>query len=58
MIGIIYDKGHIQVGPRDGLQNEKTLVPTDVKVEFIRYRGLVRKSGKVVLISVDWQRQG
>ena len=24
------------MGPRDGLQNEKTLVPTDVKVEFIR----------------------
>ena len=24
-----------QVGPRDGLQNEKTLVPTDVKVDFI-----------------------
>ena len=26
-----------QVGPRDGLQNEKSLVPTDVKVEFIRW---------------------
>ena len=25
----------MQVGPRDGLQNEKTLVPTDVKVDFI-----------------------
>jgi hydroxymethylglutaryl-CoA lyase len=25
-----------EVGPRDGLQNEKTLVPTDVKAEFIR----------------------
>jgi len=25
----------VEVGPRDGLQNEKTLVPTDVKVEFI-----------------------
>ena len=32
----IYGKDHVQVGPRDGLQNEKTLVPTDVKVEFIR----------------------
>ena len=46
------------MGPRDGLQNEKTLVPTDVKVEFIRYIVLVRKSEKVVLISVDWQQQG
>ena len=25
----------MQVGPRDGLQNEKTIVPTEVKVEFI-----------------------
>ncbi|MFI8822374.1 hydroxymethylglutaryl-CoA lyase [Streptomyces sp. NPDC053431] len=25
-----------EVGPRDGLQNEKTAVPTDVKAEFIR----------------------
>ncbi|KAI8868303.1 GG10447 [Ramicandelaber brevisporus] len=25
----------VEVGPRDGLQNEKALVPTDVKVEFI-----------------------
>ncbi|XP_068205003.1 hydroxymethylglutaryl-CoA lyase, mitochondrial-like isoform X1 [Palaemon carinicauda] len=25
----------VEVGPRDGLQNEKTLVPTDVKIEFI-----------------------
>src|SRR6266508_1968073 len=25
-----------EVGPRDGLQNEQTLVPTDVKAEFIR----------------------
>jgi hypothetical protein len=25
------------VGPRDGLQNEKKLVPTEVKVEFIRW---------------------
>lgn len=25
-----------EVGPRDGLQNEKTLVPTDVKAEFVR----------------------
>ena len=24
-----------KVGPRDGLQNEKTVVPTNVKVEFI-----------------------
>jgi isopropylmalate/homocitrate/citramalate synthase len=25
----------VEVGPRDGLQNEKTIVPTDVKVRFI-----------------------
>ncbi|MEU4270321.1 hydroxymethylglutaryl-CoA lyase [Streptomyces sp. NPDC026092] len=25
-----------EVGPRDGLQNEKTVVPTDVKAEFVR----------------------
>ncbi|MED6209152.1 hypothetical protein PIB30_052023 [Stylosanthes scabra] len=26
----------VEVGPRDGLQNEKSIVPTDVKVEFIK----------------------
>ncbi len=26
----------VEVGPRDGLQNEKTTVPVEVKVEFIR----------------------
>lgn len=26
----------VEVGPRDGLQNEKTIVPTSVKVELIR----------------------
>jgi hydroxymethylglutaryl-CoA lyase len=25
-----------EVGPRDGLQNEKNIVPTDLKVEFVR----------------------
>jgi len=25
----------VEVGPRDGLQNEKTIVPADVKIEFI-----------------------
>ncbi|XP_011373321.1 3-hydroxymethyl-3-methylglutaryl-CoA lyase, cytoplasmic isoform X3 [Pteropus medius] len=25
----------VEVGPRDGLQNEKVIVPTDVKIEFI-----------------------
>lgn len=25
----------VEVGPRDGLQNEAKIVPTDVKVEFI-----------------------
>ena len=30
--------GHIkivEVGPRDGLQNEKTVLPTSVKVEYV-----------------------
>jgi hydroxymethylglutaryl-CoA lyase len=26
----------VEVGPRDGLQNESTLLPTEVKVEFVR----------------------
>ncbi|CAI0541972.1 unnamed protein product [Linum tenue] len=26
----------VEVGPRDGLQNEKTIVPTDIKIELIR----------------------
>lgn len=26
----------VEVGPRDGLQNEKTIVPTNVKVELIK----------------------
>ena len=26
----------VEVGPRDGLQNEKAIVPTDVKIEFIK----------------------
>ena len=25
----------VEVGPRDGLQNEKQLVPTEVKIELI-----------------------
>jgi len=27
----------IEVGPRDGLQNEKAFVPTEIKMNFIRY---------------------
>lgn len=26
----------VEVGPRDGLQNEKTIIPTNVKVELIQ----------------------
>lgn len=26
----------VEVGPRDGLQNEKYIVPTDVKIELIK----------------------
>ena len=25
----------VEVGPRDGLQNEKTIIPTAVKIDFI-----------------------
>jgi hydroxymethylglutaryl-CoA lyase len=28
--------GIVEVGPRDGLQNESTTVPTEVKIEFVR----------------------
>jgi isopropylmalate/homocitrate/citramalate synthase len=28
--------GIVEVGPRDGLQNESTAVPTAVKIEFVR----------------------
>ncbi len=28
--------GIVEVGPRDGLQNEATAVPTEVKIEFVR----------------------
>lgn len=26
----------VEVGPRDGLQNEKMIVPTDIKIDLIR----------------------
>ena len=29
----------VEVGPRDGLQNEKQLIPTDTKIELIRRLG-------------------
>jgi hydroxymethylglutaryl-CoA lyase len=29
----------VEVGPRDGLQNEQEIVPTEVKVEFIERLG-------------------
>ncbi|HUO88881.1 MAG TPA: hydroxymethylglutaryl-CoA lyase, partial [Rhizomicrobium sp.] len=29
----------VEVGPRDGLQNEKQIVPTETKIEFIRRLG-------------------
>ena len=37
-----------QVGPRDGLQNEKTLVPTEVKVEFIRWADVKNPFNKFI----------
>lgn len=27
----------VEVGPRDGLQNESAIIPTDIKIEFINY---------------------
>lgn len=29
----------VEVGPRDGLQNEKTIIPTDAKLDYIRKLG-------------------
>ena len=31
----------VEVGPRDGLQNEKTLVPAAVKIELIERLSLI-----------------
>jgi hypothetical protein len=35
LVSKFLDPIYCQVGPRDGLQNEKTVVPTHIKVEFI-----------------------
>nr|XP_027208477.1 hydroxymethylglutaryl-CoA lyase, mitochondrial-like [Penaeus vannamei] len=49
----------VEVGPRDGLQNEKALVPTDVKIEFINM--LSRAGHKAVevtsFVSPKWVPQ-
>ncbi|XLU55033.1 hypothetical protein S245_049681 [Arachis hypogaea] len=49
----------VEVGPRDGLQNEKSIVPTDVKVELIK---LLVSSGLSVIeatsfVSPKWVPQ-
>ncbi|XP_065340641.1 hydroxymethylglutaryl-CoA lyase, mitochondrial isoform X1 [Cloeon dipterum] len=49
----------VEVGPRDGLQNEKTVVPTQVKIEFINR--LTRSGLKTVectsFVSPKWVPQ-
>jgi hydroxymethylglutaryl-CoA lyase len=49
----------VEVGPRDGLQNEKEIIPTDTKIELINS---LSKSGlKVVeatsFVSPKWMPQ-
>jgi len=34
----------VEVGPRDGLQNEKTIVSTEDKLAFIRKAGLINSA--------------
>jgi hydroxymethylglutaryl-CoA lyase len=34
----------VEVGPRDGLQNEKALLEVDQKLDFIARRGASRRS--------------
>jgi hypothetical protein len=41
----------VEVGPRDGLQNEKTLVPTETKVELINKLSLTGK-GEIITIAL------
>ena len=40
----------VEVGPRDGLQNEKTLVSTDDKLAFIR-RAIATGSKRIEIAS-------
>ena len=40
----------VEVGPRDGLQNEKSIVPTDIKIDFIN------KLSKTGLKSIETTR--
>jgi hydroxymethylglutaryl-CoA lyase len=49
----------IEVGPRDGLQNEKTFVPTEIKKQFItklRYAGL-KEMELTSFVSPKWVPQ-
>ncbi|KAK7080985.1 hypothetical protein SK128_001560 [Halocaridina rubra] len=49
----------VEVGPRDGLQNEKSLVPTDVKIEFINRLSLAGHQAVEVtsFVSPKWVPQ-
>jgi hydroxymethylglutaryl-CoA lyase len=49
----------VEVGPRDGLQNEKQIVPTETKIEFIRH---LREAGLTTIeatafVSPKWVPQ-
>ncbi|MFC4617883.1 hydroxymethylglutaryl-CoA lyase [Camelliibacillus cellulosilyticus] len=49
----------IEVGPRDGLQNEKTVIPTDVKIAFIRAlkKANLREMELTSFVSPKWVPQ-
>jgi isopropylmalate/homocitrate/citramalate synthase len=46
----------VEVGPRDGLQNEKQIVPTDIKIEFIRQLAAagLRTIEATAFVSAKW----
>lgn len=49
----------VEVGPRDGLQNEKTIIPTNVKVDFINQLSLtgLRSIEATSFVSPKWVPQ-
>jgi hydroxymethylglutaryl-CoA lyase len=49
----------IEVGPRDGLQNDKSLVPTDVKIQFIKTLKVagIREMELTSFVSPKWVPQ-
>src|SRR3954453_8553603 len=49
----------VEVGPRDGLQNEKQVVPTETKIEFIRRlaNGGLKTIEATAFVSPKWVPQ-